>query len=212
MSGRRWRRLLEALSASGAMLACGCLPPAWLSGAGGTGTGATGIAGPNSAGPACMARPAGGFGPVGQGGPTGTGVAGSPPGPVNLAGYNALGEHQAADLSQKLAELQDENKSLAARLQGLQGLLEERERLTLAARGEVQTATQEVARARQDIARCRQEIASLREHARTADRESQAGLQALVNVLEAMLDREAPRPAEPAKEKDKDTKPAGEKR
>src|SRR6185437_8062928 len=106
----------------------------------------------------------------------------------NLAGYNQLAEYQAADVSQKLAELQDENKSLLARLQGVQALLEERERAVLSSRGEVQAASQEVARARQEVARCRQEVASLREHARAADKENQASMQALVNVLESMLD------------------------
>ncbi len=124
-----------------------------------------------------------------------------PPGPVNLAGYNQLAEYQAADLSQKLAQLQDENKSLAARMQGLQGLLEERERVVLASRGEVQSATQEVAQARQEINRCRQEIASLREHARAADKESQASLQAMMSVLETMLG-DNPRPNPAGKEKD----------
>ncbi len=70
-----------------------------------------------------MARPQGGFGPVGPGGPTPPGPGGGPPGPVNLAGYNQLAEYQAADAAQKLAELQDENKSLLARMQGLQALL-----------------------------------------------------------------------------------------
>src|SRR6185312_15948273 len=107
-----------------------------------------------------------------------------------------------SDLSQKVAELQDENKSLAARLQGLQGLLEERERAVLASRGEVQTATQEVSRARQEINRCRQEIASLREHTRATDKDSQANMQALVNVLETMLDRDNPQPNPAGKNKD----------
>jgi len=178
---------------SGALLVCGCLGQAGLSESG-------------SGGSAHNARPPGGFGPVGHGGPTAPGPSGGPPGPVNLAGYNQLAEYQASDLSQKLAELQDENKSLSARLQGLQGLLEERERAVLASRGEVQSATQEVTRARQEIARCRQEIASLREHSRATDKESQASLQALVNVLETMLgDNPGPKPAA----KEKDAKPGG---
>jgi hypothetical protein len=146
------------------------------------------------------ARPQGGFGPVGPGGPTPPGPPLGPPGPVNLAGYNQLAEYQAADLSQKLAELQDENKSLLARMQGVQALLEERERAVLSSRGEVQMATQEVAQARQEVTRCRQEIASLREHIREADKESQASMQSLVKVLESMVDHgNAPANA-PAKE------------
>lgn len=148
------------------------------------------------------ARPPGGFGPVGPGGPTPPGPSGGPPGPVNLAGYNQLAEIQAANLSQKLAELQEENKSLLARLQGVQALLEERERAVLASRGEVQTATQEVAQARQELTRCRQEIAGLREHLRAADKDSQESMQSLVKALESILDRGAPPPAkekEPAK-------------
>jgi FtsZ-binding cell division protein ZapB len=182
------------LGLSGALLACGCVTS---SGGSTSGVGAVG--------PALSARPPGGFGPVGQGGPTPPGPSGGPPGPVNLAGYNQLAEYQASDLSSKVAELQDENKSLSARLQGLQGLLEERERAVLAARGEVQSASQEVTRARQEITRCRQEIASLREHIRAADKESQASLQSLVNVLETMLgDAPPPRPAS----KETDTKPS----
>jgi hypothetical protein len=187
-----WRRKLAVLGMSGALLACGCFGQSGLPGSG-----------PSSV----SARPNGGFGPVGAGGPTPTGAPGSAPGPVNLAGYNQLAEYQAADVSQKLAELQDENKSLAARLQGVQGLLEERERTVLSSRGEVQTATQEVARARQEINRCRQEIASLREHTRAADKDSQASMQALVNVLETMLERDNPRPTPTSKDKDV-TKPA----
>lgn len=150
-----------------------------------------------------MARPEGGFGPVGRGGPTPPGAGGGPPGPVNLAGYNQLAEYQAADASQKLAELQDENKSLLARFQGVQALLEERERAVLASRGEVQAASQEVARARQEVARCRQEVASLREHARAADKENQASMQALVNVLESMLDHGVSPSNSSGKNKDK---------
>ncbi|HWG43769.1 MAG TPA: hypothetical protein VN688_13355 [Gemmataceae bacterium] len=190
-----WRQKLGALSMSGALLACGCFGQSGL-----PGSGVSSVA----------ARPNGGFGPVGAGGATPTGAPGSPPGPVNFAGYNQVAEYQAADVSQKLAELQDENKSLAARLQGMQGLVEERERAVLSSRGEVQTATQEVTRARQEISRCRQEIASLREHTRAADKDSQASMQALVNVLETMLDRDNPQPNPAGKNKDV-TKPAKEK-
>lgn len=149
-----------------------------------------------------QARPLGGFGPVGPGGPTPPGPPVGPPGPVNLAGYNQLAEYQAADLSQKMAELQDENKSLIARLQGVQGLLEERERAVLASRSEVQAATQEVAHARQEVTRCRQEIASLREHISAADKENQASMQSLVKMLESMLDHNSPPTDAPAKEKE----------
>jgi hypothetical protein len=156
-----------------------------------------------------QARPQGGFGPVGRGGP------GGPPGLVNLAGYNPLAEYQATDLSQKLEELRDENRSLLARLQGVQGLLEERERAVLLSRGEVQAATQEVAHARQEVTRCRQEIAGLRERIRAADKENQDSMQSLVKMLESMLDRgrppaEAPSNAkEPAKDAaDKEKEPA----
>lgn len=148
------------------------------------------------------ARPQGGFGPVGPGGPTPPGPPAGPPGPVNLAGYNQLAEYQAADLSQKLAELQDENKSLLARLQGVQTLLEERERAVLSSRSEVQAATQELAQARQEVTRCRQEIATLREHIRAADKENQDSMQSLVKVLESVIDRgNAPANA-PSKEKE----------
>ncbi len=80
----------------------------------------------------------------------------------------------------------------------------------LSSRGEVQAASQEVARARQEIARCRQEIASLREHTRASDKESQASLQALANVLESMLDHGTPSSSTSGKEKDV-AKPAAEK-
>ena len=130
-----YRRTLAALGLSGMLLSGGCV----------NSTGGPG-------GPSLMARPDGGFGPVGRGGPVPPGANGGPPGPVNLAGYNQLAEYQAADVSQKLAGLQDENKSLLARLQGVQALLEERERAVLSSRSEVQAASQEVARARQEVA------------------------------------------------------------
>jgi hypothetical protein len=180
---------LKRFGLSAALLASGCM-----------GQSQSGFLGLNTS--AQQARPQGGFGPVGPGGPTPPGPPAGPPGPVNLAGYNQLAEYQAADLSQKLAELQDENKSLLARLQGMQVLLEERERAALAARGEVQSATQEVAHARQEVTRCRQEIASLREHLRTADKENQASMQSLVKMLESMLDRGSPPTEAPVKEKE----------
>ena len=65
-------------------------------------------------------------------------------------------------------------------------------------------------KARQEIHRCRQEIASLREHTRAADKDSQASMQALVNVLETILERDNPRPIPAGKEKDA-TKPVKEK-
>jgi hypothetical protein len=182
MFARRWT--LGSVGFSAVLLASGCF------GQGGS-----------PGGPSLAARPQGGFGPVGPGGAVPPMGHGGPPGPVNLAGYNQLAEYQAADLSQKLAELQDENKSLLARLQGVQMLLEERERAVLASRGEVQTATQEVARAREEMTRCRHEIASLREHTRVAGKENQASLQSLVNVLESMLDRGSSEDKAPAKEK-----------
>jgi hypothetical protein len=193
-----WQRKLKALVLSAMLSASGCFSQSQC-----------GLSGLNKS--SWAARPPGGFGPVGPGGPTPAGPPVGPPGPVNLAGYNQLAEYQAADLSQKLAELQDENKSLLARLQGVQALLEERERAVLASRSEVQTATQEVAQARQEVTRCRQEIASLRENIHAADKENQASMQSLVKVLESMLDRgNAPAkdkgpaqqgPAQPATEK-----------
>lgn len=182
MRTERWLRTLSALGLSVAFLASGCASPS-----NSTGSPASALA----------ARPPGGFVPVGPGGPTPPTKPGGPPGPVNLAGYNQLAEYQAADLSQKLAELQDENKSLLARLQGIQGLMEERERAALTARSEAQAAAKEVAQTRQELARCRQEIANLRELVRAADKESQASLQSLVGVLESMLDRGTP-PALPS--------------
>jgi hypothetical protein len=170
-----WRHVLATVGLTGALSAVGCFSQSGLPG-----------------GSALAARPQGGFGPVGPGGPTPPPGPGGPPGPVNLAGYNQLAEYQAADLSQKLAELQDENKSLTARLQGVQSLLEERERVVLVSRGEVQTAVQEVTRARQEMTRCRQEIASLREHTRAADKENQTNMQSLVKLLESVLERGNP--------------------
>ncbi len=198
MVSRCHRSFLTALGLSGLLLSSGCFNiPSMM------GTSAPSGQPSQPGGPSAAARPDGGFGPVGRGGPVPNGVGGSPPGPVNLAGYSALAEYQAADMSQKIAELQDENKSLAARMQGLQSLLEERERAVLSSRGEVQAASQEVARARQEIARCRTEIAGLREHARSADKENQASMQALVNVLESMVEHSAPAPtAAPAKQKE----------
>jgi hypothetical protein len=186
MSLNHWQWKWKVFALSAIVLASGCLGQ---SGTSGLGNGSV------------QARPQGGFGPVGPGGPT-PGAPCEPPGPVNLASYSQLAEYQAADLLQKLAELQDENKSLLARLQGVQGLLEERERAVLLSRGEVQAAAQEVAHARQEVTRCRQEIASLREHIRTADKENQASMQSLVNVLESMLDRGSPPAEAPAKEKE----------
>lgn len=187
MCFRSWRRKWAALLAAGALALGGCASQ--------TNTPGSGISSLN-------AQPPGGFGPVGRGGPTPPGAPLGPPGPVNLAGYNQLAEYQAADFAQKLAELQDENRSLAARLQGMQGLVEERERAALAARGEVQSATQEVTRARQEINRCRQEIASLRERSRVSDKENQTNLQALVGALESMLERDNPKANAASKEKD----------
>jgi hypothetical protein len=184
-----WRRKLKVLGLSAAVAASGCFSQSQC-----------GLPALDKS--SWAARPPGGFGPVGPGGPTPPGPSGGPPGPVNLAGYNQLAEYQAADLSQKVAELQDENKSLLARLQGVQALLEERERAVLASRGEVQTATQEVTQARQEVMRCRQEIASLREHLRAADKENQASMQSLVKVLESMLDRSNAPANAPAKEKE----------
>lgn len=197
MQGKAWRWKLGAFGLAGTLLMSGCF-------------GQAGSAGLEHS--SLSARPPGGFGPVGPGGPTPPGASGGPPGPVNLAGYNQLAEYQAADATQKLAELQDENKSLLARFQGVQALLEERERVVLASRGEVQTAMQEVKQARQEIVRCRQEIASLRDHIRTTEKENQSSLQALVSALESVLDRGNPAAPPPAKEKEKDpSKAAGEK-
>jgi hypothetical protein len=188
------RNPLAAAAAWGLLLTCGCIPSSWLPSAS-HGPGAPAVAG---AAPVSPAAPGGPPGAVGG---------------INLAGYGQLAEHQAADLSQKLAELQDENKSLTARLQGMQLLVEERERAVLAGRGEVQAAAQEVAQARQEVSRCRQEITSLREHIRAALKENQASLQALTNVLETLLEGDNPQPATGPEKKeskplsDKETRP-----
>jgi hypothetical protein len=175
LNRQRWRQKTYAFSAL--LLASGCL-------------GQSGMPGPAPS--SLQARPPGGFGPVGPGGPTPPRPPVGLPGTVTLAGYNQLADYQAADLAQKIEELQDENRSLLARLQGVQGLLEERERAVLLSRGEVQSATQEVAHARQEVTRCRQEIASLREHIRTADKENQTNMQSLVKMLESKLEHGNP--------------------
>ena len=53
------------------------------------------------------------------------------------------------------------------------------------------------------MVRCRQEVASLREHTRAADKENQTSMQALLNVLESMLDHGTPPPGTTGKEKEK---------
>jgi predicted nuclease with TOPRIM domain len=183
LNRQRWRQKTFAFSAL--LLASGCF-------------GQSGMPGPASS--SLQARPPGGFGPVGPGGPTPPRPPVGLPGTVTLAGYNQLADYQAADLAQKLEELQDENRSLLARLQGVQGLLEARERAVLLSRGEVQSATQEVAHARQEVMRCRQEIASLREHIRTADKENQTNMQSVVKMLETKLEHSNPQADAPVKQ------------
>lgn len=140
--------------------------------------------------------------------PPGPGAGPPPAGPPPFSpnGYNQANAMQAADLAQKLGAVQDENKVLIGRLQELQLLLEEKERAIGAARAEIKSVTEEVVRTRQELSHFRQEVVALRERSRHAEKETQTTLQALVNLLESMLERDSPRPT-PAPPAAKEARP-----
>ena len=105
---------------------------------------------------------------------------------------------QAAEMAQKLAESRDESKILAARLQEFQAQLEDKTRTLLSARTEVHKVTEEIKQTREQIDHWSREVGNLRLRAETAEKENQASLKALAQMVEMMISQETTRTGKPA--------------
>jgi uncharacterized protein (DUF342 family) len=108
---------------------------------------------------------------------------------LNLApGETAV--DRALEVSQKLSSLEEEKRTLTARVQELQNVLQDRERALGDAKSEVQAAKEDVARTRADLERWKQEVAGLRDRLRNAEKENVTTLQSVVQMLEQMMEHD----------------------
>jgi hypothetical protein len=105
-----------------------------------------------------------------------------------------------ATLSQKLAAADDEHKVLAARLHQMEGLLEARDQALGASAHEIEAAQAEIARSRADIEHWKQDVTRQREKVRNMEKENLATLEAIINMLEQVVDTDtgANPPGKPA--------------
>ena len=169
----RWNRWLRSSGALPALfLVCGCLQPPWAS--------SLPPAPPPTARPDAKA----------PGQPKGPTPNQELPPPIRSVVHEEPASRQAAENAQKLADTQDENKMLVARLQQFQAQLEEKSRMLASARTEVRMVTEEVKQTREQIDHWSREVANLRVRAETAEKESQASMQGLFQLVETLIAQE----------------------
>jgi chromosome segregation ATPase len=126
-----------------------------------------------------------------------------PPGPelataLRPVQHEEPSSRQAADLQQRLADTRDESKILAARLQEFQAQIDDKNRALAAARSEVRRVTDEIKQTREQIDHWSREVGNLRARAETAEKENQASLKALAQLVEMMIVQETARTGKPA--------------
>lgn len=175
----RWNRWIRTIGVLPALfLACGCLQLPWVTS--------------QQPGPPTPPRPDAKT-PVQAKGPNQTPspnpIRDRPP-ELRPVVHEEPASRQAAEVSQKLADVQDENKVLAARLQQYQSQIEEKTRALASARSEVRMVTEEVRQTREQIDHWSREVANLRARAETAEKESQASMQGLFHLVETLISQE----------------------
>lgn len=111
-----------------------------------------------------------------------------PPGPAAF-------EHIAL-MSQQLHQVEDETKILRARLQQTTEQLEDKEQALAMAEQEILAARESIARSRAELLRWRQEMSALRDRLRSSEKENLATLEAIIKLLERLLEEKPPPPNE----------------
>ena len=132
--------------------------------------------------------------------PSGPAPLAEPAGALRSIQHEEPSSRQAAELAQRLAEARDESKILAARLQEFQAQIEDKNRALASARTEVRKVTDEIKQTREQIDHWSREVGNLRLRAETAEKENQASLKALAQMVEMIIVQEtagAGRPASP---------------
>ncbi len=144
----------------------------------------------------CLVNPWAGPGPGPGAGPRRATATADTPASIRQVSVDEPASRQAAETAQHLADSRDESKTLAARVQDMQAIIDEKTRALEAARNEVRLVSAEVARTREEIDHWRHEVASLRERAEKAEKDNQNSLKALIQLLE-MIEKESSTPARP---------------
>ena len=197
------------------LLVCGCIPASWVSPAPPpTPPRAAPAAGAAAGeGPTLPPPRAAGEGPAlpppvpGPAAKSGAGKSATPPpGPtpspelamaLRPVQHEEPSSRQAADLAQRLADTRDESKILAARLQEFQAQIDEKNLALAAAKSEVRRVTEEIKQTREQIDHWTREVGNLRARAETAEKENQASLKALSQLVEMMIVQETARSGKP---------------
>jgi hypothetical protein len=198
------------------LLVCGCIPASWVSPAPPpTPPRAAPAAGAAAGdGPTLPPPRAAGEGPAlpppvpGPAAKSGAGKPATPPPPgptpspelaaaLRPVQHEEPSSRQAADLAQRLADTRDESKILAARLQEFQAQIDEKNLALAAAKSEVRRVTEEIKQTREQIDHWTREVGNLRVRAETAEKENQASLKALSQLVEMMIVQETARAGKP---------------
>ncbi len=154
------------------LLVCGCAIPSWLSD-------------PNGLRPAETVSRWQGAPGTGQPGsaqhPDGTLLAQPRTPPVN---------EQIALMSQRLGSADDDRRVLTARLQLVEGQLEEKEKALALATKEIQDSTAQIARARTDLQQWKKDMKVLRDKLGGMEKDNREALDAMIKTLEQVLERD----------------------
>jgi hypothetical protein len=169
----RWSVRLPALAM---LLACGCVSQ---------------LFGPKGGGP--PADPGAGLAAQWQGGAR----PGLKPQGANVpAGYQPppsqpfVANEQMATMSSKLHDSDDDRKALGWRLQQVEKQLQEKDKIIVLTKYEIQEAAKEVSQTREELKRWKQEMETLRGQLHSAEKENKGTLEAIIRTLEQFMDRE----------------------
>lgn len=97
---------------------------------------------------------------------------------------------QFAQMSQRIASVEDDRKTLATRLQMVEAQLDEKEKALAAATREIQEATAQVVRTRNDLQQWKKDMAALRDKLGSMDKEHRDTLEAIIRTLEQVIEQD----------------------
>lgn len=108
------------------------------------------------------------------------------PGPFMPAGTPS---EQAAFITQRLRELEDDKAALISQVAELRKELREKDHALLQASYELKDATAQIARTREDLERWKGDMEKLRGKLRAMEKDSKVTLETIIRTLEETLDR-----------------------
>lgn len=95
-------------------------------------------------------------------------------------------------LFERLHSVEDDRKAMRARMELIEGQLENKEENLSQAVKDIQSATEEINQTRLEVQRSKAEVLVLRKRITTLEKENKESLESIIRILEQMLDREKP--------------------